>query len=87
MDSQETKTPTADELLADATAEEKPAKQKRGFAIMDPEKRREIARRGGRAVHDQGKAHHFTHEQAVDAGRKGGAAAHVVRGRKRPQAA
>ncbi len=84
MDTQDMPTITADELVATET---KPEKKKRGFAVMDPEKRRAIARRGGRAVHDQGKAHRFTHEQAVEAGRKGGAATHAVRGRKRPQVA
>jgi general stress protein YciG len=62
-------------------AEEKP-KKKRGFAAMDPEKVRDIAHRGGLAVHAKGTAHKFTREQAVEAGRKGGHAPHRVRGRK-----
>jgi uncharacterized protein len=45
---------------------------KRGFAALDPEKQREIARLGGRAAHAQGKAHEFTSEEAQAAGRKGG---------------
>jgi hypothetical protein len=45
---------------------------KRGFAALDPEKQREIARLGGRAAHAQGKAHEFTSEEAKAAGRKGG---------------
>jgi general stress protein YciG len=45
---------------------------KRGFAALDPEKQREIARLGGRAAHAQGKAHEFTSEEARVAGRKGG---------------
>lgn len=45
---------------------------KRGFAALDPEKQREIARLGGRAAHAQGKAHEFTSEEAKVAGRKGG---------------
>jgi len=57
-------------------------KKKRGFAAMDPEKVREIAHRGGLAVHARGTAHRFTSEQAVEAGRKGGHAPHRVRGRK-----
>jgi general stress protein YciG len=44
---------------------------KRGFAALDPEKQREIARLGG-AAHAQGKAHEFTSEEARVAGRKGG---------------
>lgn len=47
---------------------------KRGFASMDPEKQREIARKGGRAAHEKGTAHEFTSEEAAAAGRKGGQA-------------
>ena len=43
-----------------------------GFAAMDPEKQREIARRGGEAAHRLGKAHEFTDEEARAAGSKGG---------------
>jgi general stress protein YciG len=52
-------------------------KSKRGFASMDPEKRREIASKGGKAAHAQGSAHEFTREEARVAGRKGGEAAHA----------
>jgi uncharacterized protein len=44
----------------------------RGFASMDPEKQREIARKGGRAAHENGTAHEFTRDEARAAGRKGG---------------
>ncbi len=47
-------------------------KPKRGFASMDPERQREVARRGGKAAHAKGRAHEFTSEQAREAGRKGG---------------
>ena len=47
---------------------------KHGFASMDPEKQREIARKGGRAAHEKGTAHEFTSEEAAAAGRKGGQA-------------
>jgi general stress protein YciG len=47
---------------------------KRGFAALDPDKQREIARLGGRAAHAQGRAHEFTSEEAREAGRKGGEA-------------
>jgi general stress protein YciG len=47
---------------------------KRGFAALDPEKQREIARLGGKAAHAQGKAHEFTSEEARAAGKKGGEA-------------
>jgi general stress protein YciG len=48
----------------------------RGFASMDKEKQREIARKGGKAAHSKGTAHQFTPEEAREAGRKGGQAAH-----------
>jgi general stress protein YciG len=41
---------------------------------MDPEKQREIARKGGRAAHAKGTAHEFTSDEARSAGRKGGEA-------------
>lgn len=46
----------------------------RGFASMDEEKQREIASQGGKAAHEKGTAHEFSHEEAVEAGRKGGEA-------------
>ena len=47
-------------------------RQRSGFAGMDREKQREIARRGGRAAHEKGTAHEFTADEARAAGRKGG---------------
>jgi general stress protein YciG len=44
----------------------------RGFASMDGEAQRRIAREGGRAAHAKGTAHEFTSEEAREAGRKGG---------------
>ncbi len=44
----------------------------RGFASMDQEKQREIARKGGRAAHQKGTAHEFTTDEARAAGHKGG---------------
>jgi general stress protein YciG len=44
----------------------------RGFASMDANKQREIARKGGRAAHEKGTAHEFTADEARAAGRKGG---------------
>ena len=44
----------------------------RGFAAMDSERQREIARKGGRVAHERGTAHEFTAEEARAAGRKGG---------------
>ena len=44
----------------------------RGFASMNSERQREIARKGGKAAHEKGTAHEFTSEEARAAGRKGG---------------
>ena len=44
----------------------------RGFAAMDQERQREIARKGGKAAHERGTAHEFTTDEARAAGRKGG---------------
>src|SRR3954470_13545519 len=44
----------------------------RGFASMDAEKQREIARKGGRAAHEKGTAHESPADEARAAGRKGG---------------
>jgi hypothetical protein len=44
----------------------------RGFASMSPEKKREIASKGGKTAHAMGTAHKWTSEEAQAAGRKGG---------------
>lgn len=49
-----------------------PAKRPRGFAALTPDKRREIASRGGKMAHIAGTAHQWTQEEARIAGRKGG---------------
>src|SRR5271165_3172717 len=49
-------------------------KSNRGFASMDTGKQREIASKGGKAAHAQGRAHEFTPDEARIAGRKGGEA-------------
>jgi general stress protein YciG len=54
---------------------EKPAKKRRGFAVMSAEKQREIASKGGKSAHQKGTAHQFTPEEARSAGTKGGRAA------------
>jgi len=59
--------------------EGKPGKSTRGFAAMDPQRQRGIASEGGRAAHEQGKAHKFTPEEAREAGRKGGMASGAAR--------
>jgi len=47
-------------------------KSNRGFASMDLDRQREIASKGGKAAHAQGRAHEFTADEARAAGRKGG---------------
>jgi hypothetical protein len=54
-------------------------KQRRGFAAMNPDQVRELARRGGVAAHRAGTAHEFSSDEARAAGRKGGLAAHSGR--------
>lgn len=49
-------------------------KKKCGFAVMDPERRKEVASKGGKAAHANGAGHRFTPEEAKAAGRKGGIA-------------
>jgi general stress protein YciG len=39
---------------------------------MDPIKQKQIASLGGKAAHQQGRAHEFTTREAAAAGRKGG---------------
>jgi hypothetical protein len=56
---------------------------KRGFALMDREKLREIARRGGKAAHAKGKAYEWDSEQARVNGRKGGLAVSASRAHMR----
>lgn len=57
---------------APATSSERQGTSRRGFASMDRERQREIARKGGRAAHEQGVAHQWSSEEARAAGRKGG---------------
>ncbi len=66
------------EAVADVP--QKPRKP-RGFAAMDRAKVSEIASKGGKAAHAAGTAHQFTSDEARNAGRKGGVAPHVRRGR------
>lgn len=56
-------------------------KGRKGFAVMSPEKQREIARKGGRAAHEKGTAHEWTADEARSAGRKGGQVSRGGRGR------
>jgi general stress protein YciG len=58
--------------------ESKP-RSRRGFASMDPNRVRELARLGGQSAHRHGRAHEFTSDEARLAGRKGGLASHRSR--------
>ncbi|HWE98500.1 MAG TPA: general stress protein [Caulobacteraceae bacterium] len=49
-------------------------KSRRGFAAMDPDRRREIARRGGASVPSEKRSFAQNRDLAADAGRKGGTA-------------
>lgn len=53
-------------------------KPKIGFAAMDPQQQREIARRGGRMAQLKGTGHRWTSTEARVAGRKGGQARHAM---------
>ena len=54
-------------------------KSKKGFASMDPEKQREIARKGGASVPADKRSFSQNKELATAAGRKGGEAPHSNR--------
>jgi len=54
---------------------------RRGFASMNKDKQREIARKGGRAAHLKGTAHEWDRAEAQAAGRKGGTVSRGGRGR------
>jgi general stress protein YciG len=76
-ESTEETTSTKTETPAPAAKPRKP----RGFAAMDRTKVSEIASKGGKAAHAAGTAHQFTSDEARVAGKKGGVAPHVRRGR------
>jgi general stress protein YciG len=48
----------------------------RGFAAMDDDKQREIARKGGASVPDEKRSFSQDRQLAAEAGRKGGEASH-----------
>lgn len=56
------------------TEEQPKPKSKRGLASMSPERRREIARKGGRAVPAEKRAYSQNPELAAKSGQKGGRA-------------
>ena len=69
------------EHKSESTAENPRPRRPRGFAAMDRSKVSEIASKGGKAAHAAGTAHQFTSDEARAAGKKGGVAPHVRRGR------
>lgn len=60
-------------FLDEASAKQTDARA-RGLAAVDPEKRKQIAGDGGRAVHKQGRGHVFTPEEARKVAGRGGEA-------------
>jgi general stress protein YciG len=60
----------------DALRDAKPSTSTRGFASMDREKQREIARKGGRSVPNEKRSFSQNHQLASMAGRKGGHSSH-----------
>ncbi len=57
-------------------------KKPRGFAAISPEQRREISRKGGKAVAKSGRGHRWTKAEAREHGRKGGIASRGGRGKE-----
>lgn len=57
-------------MIETTTTETPRPRAKRGFAVMDPTRVREIASMGGRTAHANGRAHEFTSEEARAAGKK-----------------
>ena len=81
-----TNNPQTPETSEEPQATERPAdppkpRRPRGFAAMDRSKVSEIASKGGKAAHAAGTAHQFSSDEARAAGKKGGVAPHVRRGR------
>jgi len=72
---------TSEEPKAETASEPPKPRRPRGFAAMDRTKVSEIASKGGKAAHAAGTAHQFTSDEAREAGKKGGVAPHVRRGR------
>jgi general stress protein YciG len=71
--------PASEPAPQQTTEAARPAKKRRGFAVMDPKRVSEIASKGGKAAHAAGTAHEFSREEAREAGRKGGYATHARR--------
>jgi uncharacterized protein len=72
---------SSDTPKVESAPEQPKPRRPRGFAAMDRKKVSEIASKGGKAAHAAGTAHQFTSDEARQAGKKGGVAPHVRRGR------
>lgn len=59
-------------MKPDSSAETPRRPALRGFAAMDADRRREIARKGGRSVPDEKRSFAQDRSLAAEAGRKGG---------------
>jgi general stress protein YciG len=73
-----TKAQTLEDLHGQVREEDKMVlhsndRRARGLAAMSPERRREIASKGGRTSQARGTAHQWTAEEASAAGKKGSA--------------
>jgi len=84
MNIENTMDDTSSSIEQTITADDRPtirtlAGRPRGFAAVNPETLREIARKGGKAAHAAGTAHRFNREEARAAGAKGGKAAHAAK--------
>ena len=89
LDPTTTNSPTneaSDTPKSESVSEPTKPRRPRGFAAMDRSKVSEIASKGGKAAHAAGTAHQFSSDEARSAGRKGGVAPHVRRGRGPRQA-
>jgi len=64
-------------LIAGTNMKEK--KKPRGFAAMTAEQQKAISSKGGKIAHERKTAHRWTSEEAREAGRRGGIAAHANR--------
>jgi len=62
--------------MADTVPNRPSGVSKRGFASMDPEKQREIARKGGASVPSEKRSFSQDRSLAAQAGRKGGESSH-----------
>lgn len=66
----------ADHNEEERMEQERKSTSNRGFASMDREKQREIARKGGRSVPNEKRSFSQNHQLASEAGRKGGHSSH-----------